>query len=275
MLNYILITRPLNLLITLLSSATGYWLAGGSDPGTMLLAGLSASFIAAGGNVINDIFDVETDKINRPERAIPSGKISLQAAFNYYLLLTLAGLILSVILSYAAFAIAFAVFAGLWLYAYKLKRLPLAGNFSIALFTGLVFPYGALAAGEISAGYFPFLFAFLTTLIREMLKDLEDISGDRQTGANTFPVLYGQKRGKLFVRTTALLLFFATLLPFLLVVYKIEFFIIVMIIVNPLIALAERSSWLNHEGNTGYRKASIYMKASMITGLIAIAAGKL
>lgn len=275
MLNYFLITRPLNLLITLLSVMTGYWLAGGSDPLTMMLAGLSASLIAAGGNVINDIYDIETDKINRPERALPSGKISLNAAFNYYLLLTSGGIIISVLISFIAFAVAFAVFAGLWFYASMFKRLPLAGNFAIAVFTGMVFPYGALAGGEISAGYFPFLFAFLTTLIREVLKDLEDISGDRQTGARTFPVMFGEKKGKLFVRVTSVILFLATLLPFILDVYKIEFFIITMIVVNPLAALAERSSWLNDQGNAGYRRASIYMKGAMITGLIAIAAGKL
>ncbi|MCK6614225.1 MAG: geranylgeranylglycerol-phosphate geranylgeranyltransferase [Ignavibacteriaceae bacterium] len=273
--NYILITRPLNLLITFLSAITGYWLAGGTDYGVMFLAGCSASLIAAGGNVINDIYDLETDRINRPGRPLPSGAIGLNAAFNYYLLLTLSGLILAVRVSYLAFAIAFAVFAGLWLYAYKLKRTALAGNFSVALFTGLVFPYGALAAGDISAGYFPFLFAFLTTLMREVLKDLEDISGDKATGAGTFPVLYGEKRGKVFVRITAAALFLSTLLPFIFGVYKIEFFIIVMIVVNPLAALAERSSWRNSHGNEGYRRASIYMKASMITGLIAIAAGKL
>lgn len=275
MLNYILITRPLNLLITLFSVMTGYWLADGSDKTTMLLTAVSASLIAAGGNVINDIYDIETDKINRPERALPSGKISLNAAFNYYLLLTSCGIVISVIISYLAFAVAFTVFAGLWFYATTLKRLPLAGNIAIAIFTGMVFPYGALAAGELSAGYFPFLFAFLTTLIREVLKDLEDTGGDRQTGARTFPVLYGEQKGKLFVRVTAVILFFATLLPFILEVYKIEFFIITMIVVNPLAALAERSSWLNAQGKEGYRRASIYMKGAMITGLIAIAAGKL
>jgi len=241
----------------------------------MLLTAVSASLIAAGGNVINDIYDIETDKINRPERALPSGKISLNAAFNYYLLLTSCGIVISVIISYLAFAVAFTVFAGLWFYATTLKRLPLAGNIAIAIFTGMVFPYGALAAGELSAGYFPFLFAFLTTLIREVLKDLEDTGGDRQTGARTFPVLYGEQKGKLFVRVTAVILFFATLLPFILEVYKIEFFIITMIVVNPLAALAERSSWLNAQGKEGYRRASIYMKGAMITGLIAIAAGKL
>lgn len=275
MVNYILITRPLNLLITLFSTAAGYWLAGGSDLLTMLLTGFSASLIAAGGNVINDIYDIETDKINRPLRALPSGKISLSAAFNYYLLLTSGGIIISVFIGYLVFTVAFSVFAGLWFYAKTLKRLPLAGNFAIALFTGLVFPYGALAAGDISAGFFPFLFAFLTTLIREVLKDLEDINGDKATGARTLPILYGEQNGKLFVRISVGILFLTTLLPFILEVYKIEFFIITMIVVNPLAALAEKTSWQNSRGSAGYRKASIYMKLSMITGLIAIAAGKL
>lgn len=274
-LSYIKLTRPVNLLITAVSTMVAYWLASGSSIGHMFLAAGSSALIAAGGNVINDIFDIETDRINRPDRILASGKVSLNRAYYFYLLLSLAGLVLAVMIHYLLFAIAFFVFGGLYLYASRLKKTPLFGNIMVALFTGLVFPFGALAGGDISAGMFPFLFAFLATMIREVIKDAEDIEGDRKTAHATFPLQKGIPASVTLIKVISVLLILSTTLPVIFQIYKIEFFILVMIIVNPLIVMSNKRLHKNNPEKADFYRASVLMKFSMLGGLIAIAAGKL
>ncbi len=273
-LSFISLTRPLNLLITFGSAVLAYLLATGQFGGGMVLAGAAAALIAAGGNIINDIFDIETDRINKPERALASGRISLNAAAYFYFTLSLAGLTCAVLISYAAFAIAFMVFAGLFLYAKKLKRIPLAGNFLVSFFTGLVFPFGALAGGDISAGYFPFAFAFLATMIREIVKDAEDVEGDTAAGLMTYPVKEGITSAVRMIKVFSVLLILSTTLPVIMQVYKIEFFILVMLIANPLVVMANKQLHKTNPEKSDFSRASLLMKFSMLGGITAIAAGK-
>jgi 4-hydroxybenzoate polyprenyltransferase len=171
----------------------GYAGFGYAQPAEVVLLSLGILFLVAFANAHNDIVDFEIDKINRKSRPLPSGKISLKAAW------AAAGtwLCLSIIFGAVAgveFALLFAV-AGAFCFVYNrfLKGLPLIGNLAVALLTTV-----PIAVAIIKFG-FPqqrllllAFFAFMLTLAREITKDIEDIAGDASLGLKTLPILWGE-----------------------------------------------------------------------------------
>lgn len=177
---------------------------------------LSVMFITAAGYVINDYFDAPVDLINRPSRVTLSRSVPRRMAILMHLLLSIIGVVLGIYISFAinlAFlAVIFLLVPGiLWFYSTTYKRQFLLGNFIVAFLTALVplmtilfevplliRQYGKeMLRNQIDfhtltawVGGFA-LFAFLFTLIREIVKDMEDFEGDRAYGRNTFPVVLG------------------------------------------------------------------------------------
>lgn len=156
-------------------------------------------FIATGaGNAINDYFDHEIDSINRPDRPIPSGRISQKTALHLSLSLFGTGILLSFFLG--PICLFLAVFNSLLLilYASTLKRMALMGNMVIGYLTGSLFLFGG--APEIFNGMgirsnvILFLLAFLATVSREIVKDIQDMEGDMKAGARTLPITIGKER---------------------------------------------------------------------------------
>ncbi len=186
----------------------------------VLLAFVTVIMVAAG-NVINDLYDIRVDAINNPERVLQTGSISSDSAINlYYGLLTLGGLLagglawrvghLSYIFIYVLFSMK------LWYYSYALQRRPLTGNLLVALLSAL-FPWvfflaempalNRLAAEDkqiVEHMLYVMLsfsgFAFLVSWARELVKDIEDMGGDKMGGYMTFPILAGVPRTVVFVR---------------------------------------------------------------------------
>lgn len=156
-------------------------------------------FLATGGgNALNDFYDMDIDKINRPERPIPSGKIKPKNAyiFSYFCFVT-------------ALSIGFAIniFSGIIglfnvvvmiLYAQKLKTTTLLGNLSVAYLVGSIFLFGGSFFGleGIKIMLPLFFLSFFATASREIVKDIEDIKGDAAKGAKTFPIVYGKKKSE-------------------------------------------------------------------------------
>ena len=153
-------------------------------------------FLATGaGNMLNDYYDVGIDKINKPNRPLPSGRIGMKEAFRLTIACFVLGLLLSIIITPAATIIGFInIFILIW-YAKSLKRTILIGNLTIAYLTGSTFLFGASLFGlEGIIVILPLaLLAFLATAAREIVKDIEDIKGDSADGAVTFPIRYGEK----------------------------------------------------------------------------------
>lgn len=152
-------------------------------------------FIATGaGNSINDYFDYKIDAINRPERPIPSGRISLKNAGIYSMLLfalaTILGFSIGIIPGFIVLSSSFLMIY----YAQNLKKKCLIGNITISFLTGLSFVLGGVVLGEIIISIYLGIFAFLMTMAREIVKDMEDMEGDKKEGARTLPLV----KGKLF-----------------------------------------------------------------------------
>lgn len=191
--------RPLNGLLGGVSAFIGAFLAGGvesvSVSGRVFIASTSVFLIISGANAINDFFDIEIDRVNRPLRPLPSGKIKRGEALLLSLLLFFSGTLLAFWIHLWDFFIALVASLLLFLYSLLLKRKGLAGNLVVSLLSGLVFLYGGLSIQQSSSQIFdsstvllfPFLFAFLFHLGREVIKDVEDMAGDARENARTLP----------------------------------------------------------------------------------------
>ena len=167
----------------------------------VLLAMIAVFFETAAGNVINDYFDYNIDLINKPERPIPSGRISLENGRNYAYFLFLAGTICGFLISFLTdnwipFIIVLIADVILYLYAYTLKTTPLIGNLAVGFMTGFGFVFGGYCINTpdiIMTSIFLGFFAFVMTTAREIVKDIEDMEGDRADGAKTLPLMIGEK----------------------------------------------------------------------------------
>ncbi|MBL4586048.1 MAG: geranylgeranylglycerol-phosphate geranylgeranyltransferase, partial [Flavobacteriales bacterium] len=179
------------------------------------LMALATVLIAASGNVVNDIFDQDIDKLNRPKKRIVGKTISEQQAWNFYYLLVVLGGGIGVYLSHLLGNISNALLfllsiGGLYFYSYSYKRQFLIGNIVVAFLAGLIpflpiyFEMMCNKTPWIELPWAPILvafsfFSFLITLIREIIKDMEDMHGDMRRQCSTLPVVLGMRGAKLSV----------------------------------------------------------------------------
>lgn len=214
---YITITRPVNSLAAGIAAIVAYLIATGTVIRETLLLFAVVALITAAGNVINDYFDVEIDRVNRPDRPIPAGRVTLPGARAYAVTLFLAGIL--VCLKTSVLCIAIAVFNAVLLvvYAARLKRTPLLGNIAVSYLAASMFLFGGALAGI--PGIFhvmPFAaMTFFAMLARELVKDAEDVEGDRASGAVTLPILRGIPFTLYLAFFCAVLGIAASLLPYL------------------------------------------------------------
>lgn len=268
------ISRPINFVITFLSVLVAGFIAAGKIDFTFILvsAALAAAFSSAAGNIINDYYDVEIDKINRPDRAIPSNSLSRQNALSLYFIFLAISLIPAIYLPLQASVILICSAYIIFMYSFRLKKIPLYGNIVVAFMTGFAFIFGAASVGNMKAGIIPAGFAFLINLMREIVKDMEDIEGDHKSLIKTYPQIYGFKETKLLINQIGILLFVSTFIPFIFQIYRIEYFILAMIIVNPLLIFSLKKLYSSNT-KENFHYISNLLKLNMFFGLIAILIG--
>jgi len=235
-------------------------------------AGISVVFVTAASNIINDFFDFEIDKINRPKRVIPAGKISSNEAIYYYIFFVALSVLFSLFLNWKAQIIV--VFANiiLFFYSLKFKGLPILGNFIVAFFTGFVFIFSAILAGNWQNGIIPFVFAFQINFIREIIKDIQDILGDKANNLRTLPILIGEKNTKILVAILSFILISTSTLPYFFDYLNLNYFVIVFATTNLFVA---KSSIILFEKYVNFKRISFYLKMGMLFGLLAMLLGKI
>jgi geranylgeranylglycerol-phosphate geranylgeranyltransferase len=213
---FIRVTRPHNAVVAGLTALLGYLIATGTLTPPSLLLAVVVALITAGGNVINDIYDVEIDRINRPERPIPSGEISLAGAKAYTVALFAVGLLAATLTTPLCLAIALANAVVLIAYAVWLKRTPVLGHMAVAYLTASVFLFGGAFAGieGLVQNLSLAAITFLATIAREVLKDAEDVDGDAAGGARTLPMIVGIRRTGTLAFACACGAVVASVLPF-------------------------------------------------------------
>jgi len=190
----------------------------------VLLAGSAAFIVTGAGNIINDYFDYEIDRINRPKRPLPSGKIKRGDAMMLSLVLFMLGLGISKYVNDFCLGIAIMNSIVLLLYGKYSKKMYIVSNLTVAYLVASVFVYGALANLE-AEGFdlvkfnllaIVSLCAFFATLAREVMKDIEDIHGDIKKYAVTLPIRLGVKKARKIASSFIYIAIFLSAVPFLL-----------------------------------------------------------
>ncbi len=165
----------------------------GEYQGRMWLAMLSAACIGGAANALNDYFDLDIDRANRPERPLPAGLVPVKFSIGLWLVGTGIGLMLALMLS--AWHLLIALLSAILLYAYskRLKRTGLPGNLAVTLVLAMAPLYGGLSVTDwpLRYAWLAATFAALTTLARELVKDIQDRKGDALAGARTYPIQAG------------------------------------------------------------------------------------
>ncbi len=167
---------------------------------SIFLITLSTVLIAAAGYVINDYFDVKIDLINKPERVIIGRYLKRRVAITTHQVFNILGCAIGFYVSKWVFLISVLSVTLLWLYASFFKKKPFIGNLIVSLLTSLSLIILAVyyPQNRELVGIYAF-FAFGITLIREIIKDMEDVRGDASHGCRTLPIIWGIFRTKLFL----------------------------------------------------------------------------
>lgn len=257
-----------------LVAAGGVWLGHACRPGPIAwraaaLGSLAMALLAAAGNMHNDVVDLPIDRINRPDRPLPSGRIAPGAALAGAGLSFAAALVLAFALGLPQGYLAAAMGLLLYVYNLRLKGMPLAGNVAVALLCALAIYLPELPHRP-DYTLMPMLFAFLTTVAREAAKDAEDVAGDREHGAMTLAVRYGTGASKIAVTAACLATLALLPLPWIRLGYHIGYPIAAAVLCLPLLALvlaglrAPAPAWHPMQKR---------LKLLMVAGMIAILFG--
>lgn len=266
------LTRFWNLcIIALTQYVTAYCLV---DPSTLtdlrlFTLTLATVLIAAAGYIINDYYDVKIDLINKPDRVVIGKEVPRRHAMIFHTILSVAGALLGLWLSWKIALVNIASSFLLWLYSNALKRLPFVGNVAVSLLTGL-------GVYMINILYPPFrllilvyaLFAFFITLVREIIKDLEDLRGDDTFGCKTLPVVWGVRRTRHFA-IFLLVVFFGLILFINAMVSPLPMGFFAGFLLLPLLVLVV---WLSRaDTRRDFYLLSQFCKLIMLAGILSMA----
>ncbi|MEM7819216.1 MAG: UbiA family prenyltransferase [Candidatus Aenigmatarchaeota archaeon] len=199
MISYIQIIRPLNGIMSSIAVWIGTIIAGMDFiPELKVIFGMLAVFlISSAGMVVNDIADINIDKINRPKRPLPTGKITKNKAIIYAIILFIVGNIIAFIIGESLFYIAIIASVLLILYAAKLKKIIMLGHIVISILVALTFVFGGVIAGNYFITLPLALLAFLSNVGREIYKSIEDVMGDKSVNIDTLAIRFGVLKAKI------------------------------------------------------------------------------
>jgi geranylgeranylglycerol-phosphate geranylgeranyltransferase len=243
----------------------------------IILGIITYFFLAGSGMVINDIYDVEIDKINRPNRPIPRGSLSLKQAKTLYLLYVLIGIGIS-ILNSIIFNLGFpniiiAVLFGFigWIYAKWGKKSGFLGNIIVSISFSIGMIYGAILNNSLIPNYiyFFFLTSFFLLLSREVIKGCEDIEGDKVEGVNTLAIKIGIKRSTFFSMVFSWIAVLFFILPIFTNIINPLIFFIFMIFGSIVVFYAILLMFKKSLDRTDFKKISLLLKIGAFIGLIA------
>jgi geranylgeranylglycerol-phosphate geranylgeranyltransferase len=183
----------------------------------MTLGFLSVFFISATSLILNDYFDLETDRINAPERPLPSGLVTEREVVALSMLVTLLGLIAASLLSWEALGMVIFVWAVGFLYNWRFKKAGLLGNLMVAFSVGMTFIFGGIAVDRPfeKIVWFFALWVMLIDLGEEIAADAMDLEGDRQAGSHSLALLMGSENALKISAALFWVVIVASSLPFL------------------------------------------------------------
>lgn len=264
--------RPTNAIAAGILTFIGAYVAGGI-PDAALAASLavSATILAtAAGNGINDYFDRDIDRINQPNRPIPRGAVAPRTALFASSGAFVAAIGLVLLLPWMAIAIALINLILLVSYTSVFKGTPGAGNVVVSFLVGSTFLFGAAAVGDIGPTTILFLLAAVSTFAREVIKDVEDVPGDRNHGLRTLPVTIGIRRSLWVAAVAMALAILASPVPFIIGDFGAAYLIVVFPAVA-VMALGSATAFRNPTRGQQLIKAGMFLAAiAFIVGRAAL-----
>ncbi len=231
---------------------------------------ISAAAIGSAANAVNDAFDVEIDRVNRPDRPIPSGRISKRAAHLTWSFGAVLGVGLSFLLTPLHGAIALIAVVGVVLYSYRLKRFGLVGNIVVAFVVSTTLIYGGLATGQVGAAWVGFVAAFFMTLAREITKDLEDIEGDRAGSVRSLPIVLGATPARRIVVGLLAITIVSVPLPFTHLGFS-GLYLFAVTVTSLALLVAVWTLVGEPRQTVNYARTSTLLKSAMVAGMLAFA----
>ncbi len=192
---YLALTRPENMILTAIAVIAGSFIAAGPEimdfQIEVAICCVCSMMLVGGGNALNDYNDRETDKENHPERPIPSGSISADTASVCAQALLGSGLLILLFALENKMPFVIALIGIILLIAYEngLKAAGISGNITVGLMSGAIFLFAGMAVNDPGPTLWMFGLAVLATITREIIKDIQDLEGDR--GRRTLPASIG------------------------------------------------------------------------------------
>ncbi|MCD2259661.1 geranylgeranylglycerol-phosphate geranylgeranyltransferase [Psychroserpens luteolus] len=245
--------------------------------------------IAAAGNIINDIYDVETDTINKPDKVLIGKHVSEKLAYNLFFALNIIGILLSLYLSHSVgkssfFSIFVMISIALYMYASYLKGTVLFGNILISFLVAMsllvvgIFDILPVMVPENKPLLSPFLdklidyaiFAFLINLIREIIKDIQDVDGDYKASMNTLPIVLGRDRATKIAFAVSMIPIGAVIYFVITYLYQYQVAIgyFLLCIIAPLIYATIKIFGAEHQQH--YKHISTIYKLIMLFGILSL-----
>jgi len=215
----------------------------------LLVIVIASTLVIASGYIINNFYDAEKDLINKPRKSMLDRLVSQRFKLTTYFVLNFLAVFAASYVSFRAVLFFSAYIFGIWFYSHKLKKVPFVGNFVSA--TLAITPFFAVFVYYKNFETVIFvhaIFLFLLILSREMIKDLENISGDLAQNYKTIPINYGVRTSKLLIAILILL----TLIPSLLLIFKFDigymhyFFAICVVLLLFFLLLLPKSTTKKH-----------------------------
>ena len=269
------LTRPANAVAAGVLTFTGSFVAGGAlaRPVAVLAAVLATVFATGAGNAVNDYFDRDIDRINRPDRPIPRGAVTARGALAFSALLFLGAVVTAVTLPVVALAIAVANLLALVAYTKLFKGLPAVGNVVVAYLTGSTFLFGGAAVGRPLGAVVLFALSALATLSRELIKDVEDVAGDREEGLRTLPIVVGERPTLVLATAVLGLAVAASAVPFLTGTFGLVYLAIVVPADALMLAAAVRSFENPGRSQRRLKRAMFLAAGAFVAGRVVTVSG--
>jgi len=265
---YFVIIRPINCVITFIAILVGAWIGRGFQfSPSLMLAAIIGCLVCAFGNIVNDLQDIEIDKINNPKRPLASGQLDKKNAKIFALILFVISNLFSISLGVLPFLLVLGVLILLFCYALYFKK-TILGNFVVALITGLSFILGGLVAKNTLA-IIPFLFSFFIHWPREIIKDIIDIKGDKSMGVVSLPIVLGVAKSCNIGALCLAILCIILPLPFVFRILSLRYILVVLILAYPLV-IYTMIRLLKNPDEVGLKMLSNLLKISMVIGVVAM-----
>jgi len=302
MLELLEMTRPLNGIMGIVGVFIGALIAvGGSlqefSTPLFLFAAVAVFLINSAGNVFNDFIDVEADRINSPGKPLPAGRVSERSVLIFSVLLFVMGNFFALLINGLTFTIALFNSVVLILYSVSFQHKVFLGNLAIGYLVGSLFLFGAAVFLNIRLVIILTILAMLATITREIIKDLEDIEGDRRSflkriasevSKATVPIAerFGvttkgvrmkyQERTMVIIAISSLLLAVVfSVLPYYYGIVSFSYLFIVLVADAVFLSCVYSLGSEKATRKKGYRRISSRLKIGMVIALIAFIAGVL